>query len=126
MIRLQKMILAIGMVALSLPALGWPRLPHKTVVEDKPLRLRHIAGVVVDQKGLFIAYPAVELRDGNDHRVIATTFADGNGHFHFEDRKPGELLEIRFSIKGYQPSQYTIQVARVGHETMKAVMAPTV
>ena len=113
-------------VVISLPAQAWPRLPaktqHKAPVENKPVRLRHLIGVIVDQKGLFIAYPAVELRDGNDHHVIATSFADGNGRFSFADRKPGELLEIRFSLKGYQPVQYTIEVVRFGHEKMKAVM----
>jgi len=124
-IRLRRIGFALLMAAITLPVLAWPRLPHlqrKTVVEDKPIRLRHIAGVIVDQKGLFIAYPAVELRDANDHHVIATNFADGNGRFSFADRKPGEHLEIRFSMKGFQPVQYTIDVARIGHGSMKAVM----
>lgn len=125
MIRLRIVGLWVLMAAIALPALAWPRLPHlqhTKAATDKPLRLRHIAGVIVDPKGLFIAYPAVELRDANDHHVIATSFADGNGRFHFEDRKPGEQLEIRFSMKGYQPVQYTINMARVGHASMKAVM----
>ncbi|HTJ30751.1 MAG TPA: carboxypeptidase-like regulatory domain-containing protein [Acidobacteriaceae bacterium] len=119
------MLLVVMIAMTAIPVLAWPRLPrfpHKTHVENKSLRLRHIAGVIVDQKGLFIPYPAIELRDANDHHVIATSFADGNGRFHFEDRKPGEVLEIRFSVKGYQPAQYTIDVVRIGHESMKAVM----
>lgn len=122
MIRLRMMGSAVLMVAITLPALAWPRWQRKPVAEDKPVRLRHVAGRIVDQRGFAIPYPAVELRDGNDHHVIATTFADGNGRFSFADRKPGEQLEIRFSMKGYNPVQYTIELARIGHEKMKAVM----
>lgn len=125
MIRLRMMGLAVLMVAITLPALAWPRLPrlpHKAAVEDKPVRLRHLAGRIVDQRGFAIPYPAVELRSADDHHVIATTFADANGHFSFADHKPGERLEIRCWLKGYNPVQYTIELARIGHESMKAVM----
>ena len=123
MIRLRAISFLVLIAAFSLPAHAWPRLPKKpAAVEDKPLRLRHVAGVIVDKRGFTIPYPAVELRSADDHHVIATTFADANGRFAFFDHKPGERLELRFSLKGYSPVQYTIEVARVGHAKMKAVM----
>ncbi len=123
MIRLRSLSFWALLLTLALPSF---LRAQNEMVHEKPLRLRHLSGVIVDQKGLFIPYPAVELRDANDHHVIATTFADGNGRFSFADRKPGERLEIRFTRKGYQPVQYTIDLARIGHETMKAVMPAAV
>ena len=118
---IQLRLVVTWMLLLTTPALIRAQ-GYEFVIHEKPLRVRHISGVIVDQKGLFIAYPAVELRDPNDNHVLATSFADGNGRFHFEDRKPGEIVEIRFLMKGFNPVQYTLEMARIGHESMKAVM----
>ena len=65
------------------------------LVHSKPIRLRHLAGTVVDPKGMPIDYAKIELLNGSDHRMIASTFADGKGNFSFDDRGRGQELGIR-------------------------------
>ena len=95
---------------------------QELVVHAKPVRLRHIDGVVVNAAGNSIPYVFVELRDAQDHHVLATNYADGNGKFSFPDRKRGEQLEIRASIAGFKAAQYAISIAIVGKESFKVVL----
>ena len=98
-------------------------IPAQEVVEHpKPVRLRHIDGVVVNTVGNSIPYVLIELRDATDHRVLATNFADGNGKFSLPDRKRGEQLEIRASIAGFKSAQYSISMALVGKELLRVVL----
>jgi hypothetical protein len=94
------------------------------VIHEKPIRLHHLAGRVVDRKGLAIPYSAIEMRDAKDQHVIATTFADANGNFSFADRKHGEKLELRISLKGFNTSQYTVYLEFFGNERLRAVLSP--
>jgi hypothetical protein len=98
-------------------------VPAQEVVEHpKPVRLRHINGVVVNAVGNSIPYALIELRDATDHHVLATNFADGNGKFSLPDRKRGEQLEIRASIAGFKSAQYAISMALIGKERLRVVL----
>jgi len=92
------------------------------IVHEKPIRLRHIAGTIVDRSGMTIPYALVELRDAGDQHVMASTYADGYGKFFFADRKHGENLNIRISLAGFDPAQYSISIAKIGKERFRAVL----
>jgi Carboxypeptidase regulatory-like domain len=92
------------------------------IVHAKPVRLRHLSGMVVDPTGVTVAYTLIELRDATDHHVIASTFGDGNGKFSFEDRKRGTKLEIRISRAGFQSVQYGVVIGIVGREHIRVVL----
>ena len=100
------------------------RSQQETFIHQKPVRLRHLAGTVVDPMGVFVAYATVELRDAKDHHVLDSTFADGKGKFSFEDRKRGELLEFRASLAGFKIVQYTVLLKFFGNEHLKIVLPP--
>ena len=92
------------------------------VIHEKPIRLHHLEGTVVDRKGLAVPYSSIEMRDAKDHKVLATTFADANGKFFFADRKHGEQLEIRVSLKGFNTTQYTVFLSHFGKSHLRAVL----
>ena len=92
------------------------------IVHAKAVRLRHLSGAVVDQKGMSIEYAFIELLNSADRRVIATTYADAQGKFSFADQKRGELLEIRASREGFKSAQYTVSIAVVGKERLRMVL----
>jgi hypothetical protein len=95
---------------------------QQTIVHGRQVHLRHIRGVTVDRTGNTVEYAVVELRDPKDHHVIASTFADGNGKFAFEDRKRRTVLEIRVSAPKFNPSLYTIKITRFGDNKMRLVL----
>jgi hypothetical protein len=99
---------------------------HVDVVHAKAVRLRHLSGTVVDQKGMSVEYAFIELLNSADHRVIATTYADAQGKFSFADHKRGELFEVRASRKGFNSVQYTVSIAVVGKEHLRMVLAVAV
>jgi Carboxypeptidase regulatory-like domain len=94
------------------------------IIHEKPVRLRHLSGTVVDPTGATIAYTLIELRDATDHHVLASTFGDAKGKFFFEDKKRGTKLEIRVSRTGFQSVQYEIVVGIVGWEHIRVVLPP--
>ena len=88
----------------SLPALG----QDTVVVHERPVHARHFAGTVVDAKGMWVEYATVELRSPKDHHLLASTYADGNGRFAFDDKKYGKVIEVRVMRKGFAATQYTV------------------
>jgi hypothetical protein len=81
---------------------------QEVIVHELPLHVRHFAGTVVDSKGMTVEYSTVELRDPRDHRLLATTFADGKGSFYFDDKKYGKRVEIWAFQKGFNIVQYMV------------------
>jgi hypothetical protein len=108
-------VLPLVLVALSLPA-------QNIVTHEKPFHMRHLAGTVVDPKGMTIPYALIELRDPGDDHVMASTFADGNGRFSFADRKRNESFALRISLAGFRTAQYNISIATIGKDRMRAVL----
>ena len=115
---LRRALIALPLIvfALSLPA-------QNIVTHEKPLHLRHLAGTVVDPRGMTVPYALIELRDPGDNHVMASTFADGNGKFSFADRKRNESFALRISLAGFQITQYNISIATIGKDRMRAVLA---
>ena len=111
--------IAIGLLA-AIPMAA--RAQYEEVIHEKPVRLRHLAGKIVDPKGLIVPYAYIELRSAADHHVLATSFADGYGKFAFAYRKFGETLEIRVSMKNFDPVQYHVVLHRIGFEELKVVL----
>lgn len=111
--------LALLLVSLSAPLHGQELLVH-----EKPVKLRHLAGNVVDPRGFALAYAAIELRSAEDHHILATTFADAKGKFFFRDLKRGDQLEIRASVKGFNIVQYAVEMSLVGKTHLKMVLPP--
>ena len=101
-----------------------PLYGAQLIVHEKPVRLRHIAGTIIDRRGMTVPYALIELRDPGDQHVMRSTYADGNGKFSFEDRKHGETIEMRITLAGYDTAQYTVSIARFGKEHMRAVIQP--
>jgi len=97
---------------------------QELLVHEKPVKLRHLAGNVVDPRGFALAYVAIELRSGEDHHVLATTFADAKGKFFFRDLKRGDRLEIRALLKGFNIVQYAVEMSLVGKMHLKMVLPP--
>jgi len=93
------------------------------IVHERPLHVRHFAGTVVDSKGMTVEYATVELRDPKDHRVLASTFADGKGYFSFDDRKYGKRAEIRAFQKGFNPAQYMVILKPFGDLHIRIVLS---
>lgn len=114
-VRLPILLILLALFSSALPA-------QELIVHEKPARLRHIQGTVVDSAGNSIPYVPIELRDAGDHHVLATNYADGIGKFSFPDRKWGEQLEIRASIAGFKTAQYAISLARLGKERLRVVL----
>jgi len=77
---------------------------------------------VVDSKGMMVKYATVELCSPKDHHVLASTFADGNGYFSFDDKKYGKRVEIRVSQKGFNPARYTAMIRPFGDQHMRLVL----
>jgi hypothetical protein len=118
-VKLGRYALALTLLVVPLSAL---HAQQQTIVHERQLHLHHIQGVVVDRTGNTVEYAVVELCDPKDHHVIASTFADGNGKFAFEDRKRHTILEIRASAPGFNPVQYTIKMTRFGDSKMHVVL----
>lgn len=111
-----------ALIALPLTVFAQLLPAQNIIMHEKPLHLRHLAGTVVDPKGMTIPYALIELRDPGDDHVIASTFADGNGKFSFADRKRNESFELRISLAGFQITQYNISIAIVGKDRMRVVL----
>ncbi|HEX4322465.1 MAG TPA: hypothetical protein VHZ52_16245 [Acidobacteriaceae bacterium] len=92
------------------------------VIYSRPLHVRHFAGTIVDQKGMWIEYATVELRSPKDHHVLASTFANAQGFFSFDDKKYGKKIEIRAFAKGFNASQYTAMLRPFGDGQMRIVL----
>jgi hypothetical protein len=92
------------------------------IVHEKPIRLRHLSGTVVDTTGAAVAYTMIELCDAKDHHVLASTFGDAKGKFFFDDKKRGTKLEIRVSRAGFQIVQYAIVLGTIGKEHIRVVL----
>lgn len=97
---------------------------YAEIVHQKPIKVRHLAGTVVDPKGFTIEYAKIELLDVKDHHSIVSTFADANGKFYFADRKRGEQLELRASKKGFQIVRYTVNIGTFGESHLRMVLPP--
>lgn len=93
------------------------------IVHERPVHVRHFAGTVVDSKGMTVEYATVELRDPRDHRVLASTFADGKGNFLFDDKKYGKRVEIRAFQKGFNVVQYTVMRRPFGDLHIRMVLS---
>jgi hypothetical protein len=123
--QIATILLAAILLLAALPSLVPAQAQSaEDVIHEKPIRLHHLAGRVVDRKGIAIPYSAIEMRDAKDHHMLATTFADANGNFSFADRKHGEKLELRISLKGFNTSQYTVYLEFFGNERLRAVLSP--
>ena len=96
---------------------------QEVIVHETPVHVRHFAGTVVDSKGMTVEYATVELRDPRDHRVLATTFADGKGNFYFDDKKYGKRVEIRAFQKGFNIVQYTVMLRPFGDMHIRLVLS---
>ena len=95
---------------------------NEDVIYERPLHVRHFSGVIVDQKGMWVEFATVELRDPKSHRVIASTFSDGNGLFYFDDKKYGKRIEIRAFKANFNASQYTAMRRPFGDVQMRLVL----
>lgn len=95
---------------------------QEIIVHEKSIRLKHLAGTVVDAKGSSIEYALIELRDAGNHQVIASTFADAQGKFSFADRKRSDKLEIRASRAGFNVVQYSISIGTLGKGHLRIVL----
>jgi hypothetical protein len=119
-VRALAVMLLLGAALTTLEA---RRSPKQAMPEpDKPVRLRHLQGAAVDGAGIAVPFAAVELIDPKDHHAIASTFADGNGKFFFEDRKRGTQLELRVSRAGFKSAQYEIVMARFGQARLRVAL----
>jgi hypothetical protein len=96
---------------------------QEVIVHESPLHVRHFAGTVVDSRGMTVEYATVELRDPRDHRVLASTFADGKGNFIFDDKKYGKRVEIRAFQKGFNIVQYTVMRRPFGDMHIRLVLS---
>ena len=92
------------------------------VVHDRPLHVQHFSGSIVDSKGLMVEYATVELRSPKDHRLLASTYADAQGNFTFDDKKYGKRVEIRAIQKGFNVTQYTAMRRPFGDTRMHIVL----
>jgi hypothetical protein len=93
-----------------------------TITYAKLVHVQHLNGTVVDQIGNAVDFATVELRDANDHHVIESTFADGNGKFSFQDRKHGEHLEIQASRAGFNPVRYEVEIVHFSVSRLRIVL----
>ena len=96
---------------------------QEVIVHEIPLHVRHFAGTIVDSKGMTVEYATVELRNPRDHRVLATTFADGKANFSFDDKKYGKRVEIRAFQKGFNIVQYTVMRRPFGDMHIRLVLS---
>jgi hypothetical protein len=111
-------IAAILLLTSPLTSLG---AKHSTA-NDKPILITHLRGTVVDKTGNAVDFATVELRDANDHHIIESTFADGNGKFSFQDRKHGEHLEIQASRAGFNITRYEVEIVRFSIAHLRIVL----
>jgi hypothetical protein len=109
-------------VLMLMTALSAALHAQELVVHEKPVRLRHLSGIVVDSTGAGVAYSLIELRDVKDHHVVASTFGDAKGKFFFDDRKYGKRVEIRVSLAGFNMVQYSVVLKRFGQTQLRAVL----
>jgi hypothetical protein len=109
------------LLLMFLPAIACAQ-GNEDVIYGRPLHVRHFAGRVVDQTGMTVDYATVELRNPKDHRVLASTFADGTGFFFFDDKKYGKTIEIRVFKKDFSVSQYTVMRRPFGDGNMRLVL----
>jgi hypothetical protein len=86
---------------------------------EHPMHVRHFSGTVVDQRGMTVEYATVELRSPKDHRVLASTFADGRGFFAFDDKKYGKRVLLRVIQKNFDMVQYTAVLRPFGEEHLR-------
>ena len=96
---------------------------QEVIAHEIPLHVRHFAGTVVDSKGMTVEYATVELHDVRNHRMLATTFADGKGNFSFDDKKYGKRVEIRAFQKGFNIVQYTVMRRPFGDIHIRLVLS---
>jgi len=92
------------------------------VVHERPLHVQHFSGSIVDSKGLMVEYATVELRSPKDHHLLASTYADAQGNFSFDDKKYGKRIEIRAIQKGFNVTQYTAMYRPFGDVHMHLVL----
>jgi len=111
---------AIALILLTALCVQLPA--QQLIIHEKPIRLRHLSGTVVDPTGASVAYTLIELRDPADHHILATTFGDAKGKFSFDDKQRGTKLEIRVSCKGFQIVQYEIAMGILGSEHIRVVL----
>ncbi len=114
----------IAILLLSLLAMAAALQAQDLLVHAKPVKVRHLAGEVVDRRGFPVEYATVELRDAKDHHVLASTFADAEGRFAFADKKHGQRFEIRAQQKGFNLAQYTAVIAMRGWSHVRIVLVP--
>ena len=93
------------------------------IAHERPLHVRHFSGTIVDSKGMSIQYATVELHDARNHRLLASTFADGQGNFYFDDKKYGKRVEIRASQKGFNATQYIVMRRPFGDMHIRLVLS---
>jgi hypothetical protein len=77
-------------------------------IHEKPVHLRHISGVVVDQTGSVIPDAKIELRSAADHHVLLSVATDAQGRFAFPGAAMSEPVELRAFRDGFQTVQYTV------------------
>ncbi len=113
-----RSLFACALLAGSISALQ----AQEPVIHQKPIHMRHLNGLVIDRTGISLPYAEVVLLDAKDSHPLASTFADGNGKFAFEDRKRGQHLEIRATLKGFRPVQYEIAITRFGATRIRILL----
>jgi hypothetical protein len=109
------------LVLVALPAFAWAQ-GNEDMIYARPLHVRHFSGVIVDQTGMWVEYATVELLDPKSHRVLASTFSDGNGFFYFDDKKYGKRIQIHAFKSGFDASQYTAMRRPFGDVHMRLVL----
>lgn len=97
-------------------------LAQEVVVHERPLHVRHFAGSIVDARGLTVEYATVELHSAKDHHLVASTYADAQGNFAFDDKKYGKRIELRAYQKGFRVTQYTAMRRPFGDLHMRLVL----
>ena len=70
-----------------------------------------------------VQYATVELHSPKDHHLIASTYADAQGNFSFDDRRYGKRIEIRAIQKGFNITQYTAMRRPFGDVHMHIVLS---
>jgi uncharacterized GH25 family protein len=99
-----------------------PATAQYEVVHAKPIKVKHLSGVVVDPRGATVEYAEIQLLDHTNHHMLASTFADAKGAFSFPDKQRGTWLEVRVLKDGFNRVQYTVHIGFFGRDRMRLIL----
>lgn len=100
-------------------------LPQKPIIYDKPVRLRHLVGTVLEPRGFTVEHAKLELWDPQSRKLIQTTFSNPFGSFGFTNPDSLKELEIHVSCQGYQSVQYTVELNHHGAKELRVTLPIT-